>query len=100
MLHQKQLDIICLQDKISICAECALFGLHKGHSFTTIKELEAKRNDWIHDISHIMEEKREFLEKEGEAQVEKEIVILLQKKRTELEKEVDRYYSKLRDLLE
>jgi hypothetical protein len=47
-----------MQDKIHICAECALFGLHKGHSFTTIKDLEQKRNEWIHSVSSLIEEKK------------------------------------------
>jgi len=48
LLHQKALDIICVEEKMQICAECALFGVHKGHTCTTIKDLEGKRREWIH----------------------------------------------------
>ena len=58
LLHQKPLDIICLEEKIMICAECALFGMHKDHSFTTVRDLEVKRNNWVSEISCILEKKR------------------------------------------
>ena len=60
LLHQKPLDIICLEEKIMICAECALFGLHKDHSFTTVRDLEVKRNNWVSEISCILEKKRDL----------------------------------------
>ena len=65
-MHQKPLDIICLEERIMICAECALFGMHKGHSFTTVRDLEVKRNDWVSDISAILERKKEIDEKSCE----------------------------------
>jgi len=29
--HNRKLEIICIQDRVRICANCALFGEHKGH---------------------------------------------------------------------
>ena len=58
LLHQKPSDIVCLEQKILICAECALFGLHKGHAFTSIRDLELQRNKWVSDISLILEQKK------------------------------------------
>ena len=30
-MHDRSLELICVDDKIRICAQCALFGPHKGH---------------------------------------------------------------------
>lgn len=37
--HKKQLDYICLEDKQKVCANCVLFGIHKGHEIKQINEL-------------------------------------------------------------
>ena len=29
--HGRKLEIICIQDRVRICANCALFGTHRGH---------------------------------------------------------------------
>jgi hypothetical protein len=39
-----------MEEKKYICTECALFGLHKGHRFTSIKELNIKRGEWLQDV--------------------------------------------------
>lgn len=30
--HRKKLEYVCLDDKVKICANCALFGRHRGHN--------------------------------------------------------------------
>jgi hypothetical protein len=30
-IHNRKLEIICIQDRVRVCANCALFGDHKGH---------------------------------------------------------------------
>ena len=40
LLHQKPMDIVCLEDMIRICAKCAIFGEHKGHEFKGIEQVE------------------------------------------------------------
>ena len=29
--HGRKIEIICIQDRTRICANCALFGAHKNH---------------------------------------------------------------------
>ena len=29
--HNRKLEIICIDDRVRVCANCALFGEHKGH---------------------------------------------------------------------
>lgn len=38
-LHQRVLDIICIQDRARICANCALFGSHKNHDIRLEQEV-------------------------------------------------------------
>ena len=30
-VHHRKLEIICIDDKVRICSNCALFGKHKNH---------------------------------------------------------------------
>jgi hypothetical protein len=30
-MHSRPLELICVDDKMRICTQCALFGDHKGH---------------------------------------------------------------------
>jgi predicted nuclease with TOPRIM domain len=39
-IHKKELEIICITDRIKLCLHCALFGKHKDHKFKTIAEAE------------------------------------------------------------
>ncbi len=32
-LHQRKLELLCLDDSEKICVTCALFGKHKGHEY-------------------------------------------------------------------
>ena len=37
--HKKPLEFICLIDKSKVCANCALFGKHRGHDIKPIEEI-------------------------------------------------------------
>jgi len=37
--HQKKLEIICLDDQMRICSNCALFGAHKNHEIKMEQEV-------------------------------------------------------------
>lgn len=45
--HKKPLDVVCLEDKASICSDCALFGSHKGHSCK-------RKSDFLADCKEIL----------------------------------------------
>lgn len=38
--HKKDLEIICINDRVKLCPHCALFGSHKDHKFKTIREVQ------------------------------------------------------------
>lgn len=40
--HQRKLEIICIQDRQRVCANCALFGEHKGHDVRMEHEVVAE----------------------------------------------------------
>lgn len=35
--HQKPLEVVCVIDLKKICANCAIFGEHKGHDFKSLE---------------------------------------------------------------
>ncbi|OMJ93388.1 hypothetical protein SteCoe_3630 [Stentor coeruleus] len=37
--HKKRLEFICILDKAKVCANCALFGRHRGHEIKPIEEI-------------------------------------------------------------
>ncbi|CDW91449.1 achain crystal structure of engineered northeast structural genomics consortium target [Stylonychia lemnae] len=38
-VHQRPVELICVDDKMRICAQCALFGQHKGHDVRMEEEV-------------------------------------------------------------
>lgn len=37
--HQRNANLICLEDQKVLCSDCILFGLHKNHQFKKIEEV-------------------------------------------------------------
>ena len=51
LLHQKPLDVICMEDFNRICGSCALFGEHKSHLFESVHEIKItaqKKDETLH----------------------------------------------------
>lgn len=36
LLHNKEIDLVCIEDGVGICTNCALFGEHKNHNIKTV----------------------------------------------------------------
>lgn len=65
-IHNEKLTLVCLTDKIRICAECALFGDHKDHKMKRMKELRAQGLKTKEILKEGLENiNREKAEKEG-----------------------------------
>jgi hypothetical protein len=43
--HKKCLELLCMLDNAKVCASCALFGRHQGHSIKPIEELVENISD-------------------------------------------------------
>ena len=39
MLHDKEIDLVCIDHRVGICTNCALFGEHKNHNIKTVKSV-------------------------------------------------------------
>jgi hypothetical protein len=39
LLHDKPLDLVCVDHLKKICSGCALFGDHKGHKVETVEKV-------------------------------------------------------------
>ena len=39
LLHNKQVQVVCLDDKQRLCSKCALFGQHKGHEVVGLDQV-------------------------------------------------------------
>ena len=39
LLHDKELDLVCVDDAVSICTNCALFGEHRNHNVKTVRSV-------------------------------------------------------------
>ena len=40
LLHQKPIEVVCMNDYERLCSKCALFGEHKNHDFKGVEEIE------------------------------------------------------------
>ena len=58
--------------------------MHKGHSFTTIRDIEAKRSSWIGDISAIIDEKSTLENKVSENHLKSHLNELIEKRKMSL----------------
>ncbi len=89
-IHDDQLAIVCLKDKIKICRDCALFGEHKGHPMKSIKELKAQGNKMKKDLEESLSKFKKFqLEKDQEVDVLEE----------EFLREMKKKFKEMRDML-
>ena len=55
-IYSDELTILCLQDRIKICRDCALFGEHKGHPIQKLKELKARGMTVKKDLGESLKE--------------------------------------------
>ena len=56
--HRKKLEYVCLDDRQKICANCALFGRHKGHNVRAEEEIMREitiRAECLFDMMQIIE---------------------------------------------
>lgn len=56
--HNRKLELVCLDHKCRICANCALFGSHKNHDFRTEEEVlkeVAARAECLIDMFQIID---------------------------------------------
>ncbi len=66
-VHNEKFTLVCLTDKIRICAECALFGDHKDHKMKRIKELRTQGLK----TKEVLEESLENFKREKEEKEER-----------------------------
>jgi len=43
--HNKEIEFICISDRLRICGECAIMGLHQGHEIKLIDQLYIEINE-------------------------------------------------------
>ena len=64
--HKKPADVVCLECRIRICAQCALFGEHNSHIVKPeediLEEISSRAQDLLVTFEKV-EEKYSFLKK-------------------------------------
>lgn len=65
--HSKVCDLVCLTDKKIICSDCILFGVHKGHQYTRMKDFQKELKGKLSSLEHKFEslKYRSLLRNEG-----------------------------------
>lgn len=62
--HKKKLEYICMEDKIKICANCALVGSHRGHDVKLQEEVLSEiaiRAECLLDMLQIIERSQSYV---------------------------------------
>lgn len=103
--HRKKLEYVCLDDKVKICANCALFGRHKGHNVRAEDEVMREvtiRAECLLEMLQIIEHSQANV---LDDQVNKQLEDLNQRyhtQKTETEEKLQHFFteihSKLADL--
>mmetsp|Transcript_16064 Transcript_16064/g.29445 ORF Transcript_16064/g.29445 Transcript_16064/m.29445 type:complete len:447 (+) Transcript_16064:725-2065(+) len=62
--HKKKLEYICMEEKVKICANCALVGVHRGHDIKLQEDIMneiAIRAECLLDMLQIIERSQSFV---------------------------------------
>jgi hypothetical protein len=57
LLHQKPIEVVCINDHQRLCSKCAIFGQHKGHDFRSLEEIDNTNKKYYQQIIAIFDEK-------------------------------------------
>jgi len=60
--HRKKLEYVCLDDRIKVCANCALFGRHRGHNVKPEEDIMREitiRAECLFDLLQLIEKSRD-----------------------------------------
>ncbi|CAG9334280.1 unnamed protein product [Blepharisma stoltei] len=100
--HKRQLEYICLDDRQKVCANCVLFGDHKGHEIKQFEEL-------LHEFSmktETLSDMLQTIEKSLILKIEKDIKQRLdtiyenfQKKKAKIDTEIKKGFQNLKNKL-
>lgn len=55
LIHRKKNEILCVQCKLKICSNCALFGGHKSHEVTPIEDAIQKITKTVEDLIELFQ---------------------------------------------
>lgn len=59
--HGRKLEIVCINDRVRICSNCALFGKHRGHDIREEPDVVAEiteRTELLIEMYQIVEQLR------------------------------------------
>lgn len=95
LLHQKPLEVVCVIDLKRICANCAIFGEHRGHEFKSLEEIECERMDYYTSIIDIMDKKETISTRISNEETCSSIMEILENKKEKMKKSITDKYKKL-----
>lgn len=96
--HRRQLEYVCVEDRARVCAECAIFGVHKGHDIRPLEEVMkdvTMRAECLIDMLQIIEKSQFSVMDDG---IKSRLDTLYEhycRRRLELEKDLRDGFQKL-----
>ncbi|CAG9318308.1 unnamed protein product [Blepharisma stoltei] len=97
--HKKILEYICIQDKVKVCASCALFGQHRGHEIKPLDDMVQEitmRAELLLDMLQIIEKSQSsVMDKDVKIRLE-QVFDLYKNKKIFIEKEIKDGFARLR----
>jgi len=63
--HQKAFEYVCIQDKVKVCTDCALFGAHNGHQIKPLSSFKAEIEKKAQRLEELLQTTKES-QKENE----------------------------------
>ena len=100
--HRKKLEYVCLDDKVKICANCALFGRHKGHNVRAEDEVMREvtiRAECLLEMLQIIENSQAAVLGEQVSGRLDELTKLYLTKRNSIETKLDQFFEDIRGKL-
>lgn len=100
--HKKPLEFICLLDKAKVCANCALFGRHRGHEIKPIEEIVndiASKAELLMEMLQLIEQSQTTVMGDNIKSRMDQLYDRYCEKKTQLEAEIREGFNSLRKRL-
>jgi hypothetical protein len=97
LLHNKQIEIVCLVDHQRLCSKCALFGQHRGHDFVSLDQVDQGNKKLYETLLEIFDEMASVLDQFTSKKRREALIASLTEKTSSMKKEINDKFKRIQD---
>jgi len=106
-IHQEKIKLVCITDRIKLCAYCALFKGHRDHEIKTLAELQPQLIENLQKLQDILKNlNKHYREIQDQTETTRqsfhgiienrfaELIETITRRKTKLATEIDKYFNR------